>query len=162
VRNCVRSIRAGYLHFNRVRSYQGLRTPARHDGEQLPGDRAGKAGSTFARRRVGSRAANYYDRSPSPPPHRCENIAFCVAIEDTITSGTYGGRHASGQRGWVRLRQPPRPTLNRKWKSGAAALAFDGITVPPDHSDRKLYGIVERDGRVHSRQRDRGPTDMYT
>jgi hypothetical protein len=84
VENCVRSIEGGYLHFNRVDSYQDFPDADRHDGEQLPGDRAGNAASTFAKA-PGFSAADYYDRS------RSRTYAFCVALEDTDHVWTYGG-----------------------------------------------------------------------
>ena len=39
--NLLRSIKGGYLHFNRVDSYTDLSNGDPHDGEQPPGDRSG-------------------------------------------------------------------------------------------------------------------------
>lgn len=64
VENCVSSIEGGYLHFNRVDSYKDFPHADRHDGEQLPGDRAGNAAATFEKAPTFS-AADYYDRSRS-------------------------------------------------------------------------------------------------
>jgi hypothetical protein len=66
VENCVSSIEGGYLHFNRVDSYKDFPHADRHDGEQLPGDRAGNAAATFEKAPTFS-AADYYDRSRSQP-----------------------------------------------------------------------------------------------
>jgi hypothetical protein len=76
VENCIRSIELGYLHFNRVDSYKDFPDADHHDGEQLPGDRAGNAAATFVKASWFS-AADYYDRS------RSRTYAFCAALEDT-------------------------------------------------------------------------------
>jgi hypothetical protein len=120
VENCVRLIEGGYLHFNRVDSYQDFPDADRHDGEQLPGDRVGNAASTFAKA-PGFSAADYYDRS------RSRTYAFCAALEDADHVWTYGGGTPRGKVGLVFDFDSLRATLNRKLESGAGALEFNGI-----------------------------------
>jgi hypothetical protein len=155
VENCVRSIEGGYLHFNRVDSYQDFPDADRHDGEQLPGDRAGNVASTFAKA-PGFSAADYYDRS------RSRTYAFCVALEDTDHVWTYGSGTPRGNVGLVFDFDSLRATLNRKLESGAAALEFNGIRC------RQIfdlnYGIVDYvDWASHRANETRLPNPiMYT
>jgi hypothetical protein len=155
VENCVRSIEGSYLHFNRVDSYKDFPGADHHDGQQLPGDRAGNAASTFAKA-PGFSAADYYDRS------RSRTYAFCVAVEDTDHVWTYGGGTPKGSVGLVFDFDRLRATLNRTLQSGGAALEFNGIRC------RQIfdlnYGVVEyADLSSHRLNETRLPNPiMYT
>jgi hypothetical protein len=155
VENCVRSIEGGYLHFNRVDSYKDFPDADRHDGEQLPGDRAGNAAATFEKA-PGFSAAHCYDRS------RSRTYAFCAALEDTDHVWTYGGGTARGNVGLVFDFDKLRDTLNRKLLSGGAALEFNGVRC------RQIfdlnYGIVDYvDWASHRANESRLPNPiMYT
>lgn len=155
VENCVRSIEGGYLHFNRVDSYKDFPDADRHDGEQLPGDRAGNAAATFAKA-PGFSVAHYYDQS------RSRTYAFCAALEDTDHAWTYGGGTARGNVGLVFDFDKLRATLNRALLSGGAALEFNGARC------RQIfdlnYGIVNYvDWESHRANESRLPNPiMYT
>jgi hypothetical protein len=155
VENCIGSIERGYLHFNRVDSYKDFPDVDHHDGEQLPGDRAGNAAATFEKV-PGFSAADYYDRS------RSRTYAFCAALADTDHVWTYGGGTARGSLGLVFDFDKLRATLNRKLESGAAALEFNGIRC------RQIfdlnYGIVDYvDWASHRANETRLPNPiMYT
>jgi len=120
VENCLGSIERGYLHFNRVDSYKDFPGADNHDGEQLPGDRAGNAAATFVKA-PGFSAADYYDRS------RSRTYAFCAALEDTDHVWTYGSGSPKGNVGLVFDFDRLRATLNRMLQSGSAGLEFNGI-----------------------------------
>jgi hypothetical protein len=120
VENCIRSIEGGYLHFNRVDSYKDFSGADDHDGEQLPGDRAGNEAATFEKAPAFS-FTDYYDRS------RSRTYAFCTALEDTDHVWTYGGGTPKGNVGLVFDFDRLRATLNRTLQSGGAALEFNGI-----------------------------------
>jgi hypothetical protein len=134
VENCIGSIESGYLHFNRVDSYKDFPDADHHDGEQLPGDRAGNVAATFAKA-PGFSAADYYDRS------RSRTYAFCAALEDTDHVWTYSSGTPRGNVGLVFDFDRLRATLNRTLLSGGAALEFNGIRC------RQIfdlnYGIVD-------------------
>jgi hypothetical protein len=120
VENCVRSIEAGYLHFNRVDSYKDFPGADTHDGEQLPGDRTGNATPTFEKAPDFS-AAHYYDRS------RSRTYAFSAALEDTDHVWTYSGGTPKGNVGLVFDFDKLRATLNRMLTSGGALLEYNGV-----------------------------------
>lgn len=120
VENCIRSIERGYLHFNRVDSYKDFPGADNHDGEQLPGDRAGNAAATFVKA-PGFSAADYYDRA------RSRTYAFCAALDDTDHVWTYGSGSPKGNVGLVFDFDGLRATLNRVLQSGGAGLEFNGI-----------------------------------
>ncbi|MGY3236703.1 hypothetical protein ACVMAJ_003593 [Bradyrhizobium sp. USDA 4448] len=120
VENCLGSIERAYLHFNRVDSYKDFPGADHHDGEQLPGDRAGNAAATFVKA-PGFSAADYYDRS------RSRTYAFCAALADTDHVWTYGSGSPKGNVGLVFDFDRLRATLNRMLQSGGAGLEFNGI-----------------------------------
>jgi hypothetical protein len=155
VENCVSSIEGGYLHFNRVDSFKDFPHADRHDGEQLPGDRAGNAATTFEMAPTSS-AADYYDRS------RSRTYAFCVALEDIDHVWTYGGGTARGNVGLVFDFDRLRATLNRRLESGSAALEFNGIRCSQIFDLN--YGIVDYvDWAGHRANETRLPNPiMYT
>jgi hypothetical protein len=132
--NFIGSSERGYLHFNRVDAYKDFPTADRHDGEQLPGDRAGNASATFAAFPEFS-AADYYDRC------RTRTYAFCAALEQTAHVWTYGDGTPKGNVGLVIDFDKLRATLNRALASSEAALEFNGVRC------RQIfdlnYGIVE-------------------
>ncbi len=134
VENCIGSIERGYLHFNRIDSYKDFPDADHHDGEQLPGDRAGNVAATFAKA-PGFSVADYYDRS------RSRTYAFCAALEDTDHVWTYGNGTPRGNVGLVFDFDRLRAMLNRALLSGGAALEFDGVRC------RQIfdlnYGIVD-------------------
>lgn len=134
VENFIGSIERGYLHFNRVDSYKDFPDADHHDGEQLPGDRAGNAAATFAKA-PGFSAADYYDRS------RSRTYAFCAALEDIDHVWTYSSGTPRGNVGLVFYFDKLRATLNRTLQSGGAFLEYNGIRC------RQIfdlnYGVVE-------------------
>jgi hypothetical protein len=72
----VAGVRGSYLHFNRVDSYRDFPLADQADGEQLPGDRGGNAGTSFERN-PDFTAAKYYDQS------RSRTYAYCVSTENS-------------------------------------------------------------------------------
>jgi hypothetical protein len=120
VKNLIRSIEGGYLHFNRVDHYIEGELADVQDGAELPLDQPGNAAATFERAPSFS-LSDYYAQS------RARTYACCFSLEnsDHIWSH-YGAGSVMGQVGLEfdldRLRQ----WLNDGLSSSSAALMFDG------------------------------------
>jgi hypothetical protein len=127
--NLLRSIEGGYLHFNRVDSYTDLSNGDLHDGQQLPGDRAGNKMSRFAKAPDFS-GADYYDQC------RGRTYACCFSLEN---SDYIWSRY--GNVGVVFDFSKLRAAINRVLQPGNAALFYNGIRCHQIFSVN--YGIIE-------------------
>jgi hypothetical protein len=121
VENLLRSIKGGYLHFNRVDSYTDPSNGDPHDGEQPPGDRSGNEISRFARA-PDFTGADYCDRC------RARTYACCFSLENSeYIWANYGKGGAKGSVGVVFDFAKLRATINRGLQPGNAALLYNGI-----------------------------------
>jgi hypothetical protein len=123
VENCIRSIEAGYLHFNHVDSYKDFTGADQHDGEQLAADRHGNKVVTFAKAPDFS-FADYCDRS------RSRTYAFCASLENSDHVWTYSDSTPKGNVGVVFDFDKLRTAVNRTLQSAAASLEYNGVRCP--------------------------------
>jgi hypothetical protein len=133
--NLQRSIKGGYLHFNRVDSYTDLSNGDPHDGEQPPSDRFGNEEWQFAKA-PDFTGADYYDRC------RARTYACCFSLENSeYIWDNYGEGGAAGKVGVIFDFSKLRAAINRGLQSGNAALLYNGIKCHQIFSVN--YGIVD-------------------
>lgn len=135
VENLLRSIVDNYLHFNRVDSYPNLPGVDPHDGQQLPKDQQGNAGTRFEKAPDFS-AADYYDQS------RARTYACCFSLENSdFVWNNYGKGSAKGKVCVIFEFGRLRAMLNQTLQPGNAALEYDSSPCPQIFSIN--YGIVK-------------------
>ena len=76
IENFLRSIRDGYLYFNRVDSYNDFPGSDPNDGRQLPQDEVGNAETRFEKN-PGFTAKHYYDQA------RARTYACCFSLKNS-------------------------------------------------------------------------------
>ena len=135
IENLLRSIRDAYLYFNRVDSYGDFPGADRHDGQQLPADQPGNAGTKFMSAPEFS-AADYYDRC------RARTYACCFGLKNAdYLWRNYANGSPRGKVGIVFDFAKLRGRLNQSFTLGQAMLTFDGIPCRQIFSLN--YGIIE-------------------
>lgn len=155
VENCIHSIEASYLHFNRVDCYKDFTGADQHDGEQLAADRHGNKAVTFAKAPAFS-FADYCDRS------RSRTYAFCASLENSDHIWAYSSSTPRGNVGVVFDFDKLRAAVNRTLQSGGAILEYNGARCRQIFDVN--YGLVEYvDWASHHANKTRLPNPiMYT
>ena len=135
VENLLRSVRSGYLHFNRVDRYSDLPNADIHDGEQLPKDRSGNAITRFAKAPNFS-TEDYYDQS------RQRTYACCFSLENSEFLWTnYANGNPHGKVCVVFDFGKLRAKINRELGPEGARMIYHGVSCHQIFSVN--YGLIE-------------------
>ena len=135
IENMLRSIKGGYLYFNRVDSYKDFSGADINDGKQLPKDHQGNIDTTFLNDTEYS-AASYYDQS------RSRTYACCFSMENSkYIWENYGNGSLKGKACIVFKYQKLREILNQTFQPGNVVLEYEGDICHQIFSVN--YGVVE-------------------
>jgi hypothetical protein len=119
VDNFLASMRARYLHFNRIDLYSDFPSADPHDGEQTPLDRLGNSAARFLRS-PGFSAADYYDL------FRRRAYACCFSMANTPSIWNYGHADPRGKVCLVGRFGKLRERINQGLGGGGLLIA-DGV-----------------------------------
>jgi len=154
VENLLRSIIDGYLHFNRVDSYEGFPGSDSYDGRQLPQDQQGNVETMFEKN-PSFTSKHYYEQA------RTRTYACCFSMKSSdYIWKNYANDSEKGKVGIVFIFSKLRTMLNHSFAD--SMLECNGIKFRQIFDIN--YGVVNYiDWKVHQANKERLPNQIeYT